>query len=203
MKSAEQLNRIRQGAEDSFVPVHIAEVAMRLSAKAMEQKLQGIISDSMHLIEHTKEHMLESKKAIAQQIHDIDSQYKHEVKQNRLAMESKVAQTAQRDHLMAEYKMLQEQGRKRDDDINARISEFKGDMEKADALTGASGSTGATGMYDGSVSTGATGTGDEAATLASSGATGSARNEDITGPAWYKRERNESRGRSSRLGQRT
>ena len=138
MKSAEQLNRIRQGAEDSFVPVHIAEVAMRLSAKAMEQKLQGIISDSMHLIEHTKEHMLESKKAIAQQIHDIDSQYKHEVKQNRLAMESKVAQTAQRDHLMAEYKMLQEQGRKRDDDINARISEFKGDMEKADALTGAS-----------------------------------------------------------------
>ena len=125
IKSTEQVNRIRQGRKIVMYQC-ISRIAMRLSA-AMEQKLQGI-SDSMHLIEHTKEHMAESKKSIALQIHDIDSQYKHEVKQNRLAMESNLAQTA---GLITSWrKKATEQGRKRDDDINARIGEFKEKSKK-------------------------------------------------------------------------
>ena len=105
-KTEDQLHRIREGAEASYAPVRVAEVALRLSAKAMLQKLQGVITDSEQLIAHTKEHQFAAKENAAAQTRDIDFNMSENETFTEASQKDKL-NVAQREQLLNEYKKLE------------------------------------------------------------------------------------------------
>lgn len=78
MLQSQRLVRL-QGADEAFAPARVAETALKMSAKAMQSRLAGIIADAEKVMVTTRERMDRSKEMHTAHRKAIEDQYKNEL----------------------------------------------------------------------------------------------------------------------------